>query len=181
MQYLEDFLMLNLEDYGNVGFPLPIGFIITATVIALCAAVFIITYRKRYTVMLLRSLIRHKATSEESAKTLAELRLSESSSIRRALSRSGQITYIVKRAGEVKPNYDEYVKMAKEKNFKDEQIDFAEARFYICDEKLAEAKTIVEKTNASWLIPSICAVLLIAVWVLAFIFLPDLLELLNKE
>ncbi len=170
--------MLNLKDYTSSGFPLPIGAVITLMLIALSVVMFIITYRKRYTVALLRSLIRHKARDESSAKTLKALKLSDNRSIQRALSRSGQLTFIVKRVGDVKPDYEEYVKISKVRGYKDEKIDFSSAEFYISEEEYGRAETVVEKTNTSWWVPSICSAFSLAVLVLAFFYLEKLLLLL---
>ena len=178
MKLIKDFFLLNLKDYTDSQFPLPIGATLTVMLIALCAVFFVITYRKRYTVALLRALIRKKATCEDDAKTLAELKLHENGAIKRALSRSGQLTYIVKRAGENKESYEEYIKKTKEKGYREEKTDFDSARYYINEERMELAKSIIEKTNTSWWIPAICSVFCLAVLVLCIIFLPDLLSLL---
>ncbi len=180
MKQIKEFFMLNLKDYTDGALPFPIGAVLTAGLLALCAVMFVITYRKRYTVAIVRGLIRQKAFGEDSARTLKALRLADNRSVKRALSRSGQLTYLVKRAGAESLDYEEYVKKSKQKGFREEKIDFSTAAFYIPDPQVDRARGLVEKTNTSWLIPIICSVLFALLLVLAFFFLPDLLELLIK-
>ncbi len=180
MKEILEFLNLNLKDYTTSKFPLPIGLVLTVMLLALSAAAFIITYRKRYTVAMIRGLLKHNAIDEGSARSLRSLRLSDNRGLKSALSRSGQLTFIVKRAGAIKPDYDEYVKSSKKRGYKDERINFDEAKFYISGDELTRAKTIVQNTGTSWWIPVICTVVFIAVLVLAFFYLEDLLLLIGK-
>lgn len=172
MKYIKQLFFLNLYDYEHIKFRLPIGMIVTFMAIGLCAAAFFITYRKRYTYALYGQLIRHNAISPESAKTLKELRLSDYKAVKRALSRSGQISYAVKRVNDEKPTYEEVSK----RGFKYKKIDFDTERFYINP----EASTLVRKTEGAptpaWWKPVAVSFAILIVFSILLICLPDLLE-----
>ena len=178
---LKDFFFLNLDKYENFKVSFPIGMIIFATALASCVAVFAMTFYKRTNSAICRSLMRHGATEEDKAKTLKELRLSDSRAIKSALSKSGQITSIVKRAGERRPSYEEYVASMKKKGFKPEKIDFETAKFYIAPDKADSAKKIVYGADHPWWKPIAISVGIIAVLVLLMIFLPDILTSINNS
>lgn len=180
MSFIKDFFLLDLDQFENFGIFFPIGAVITAMAVAMCAAVFIINYHKRYTTLILTQLLRHKALDEASAKTLGALRLDKLLGIKSALSRNGQLTYMVRRVGETQKTYDEYVAESKKRGYKDEKIDFEKAQFYLAPERIDRAKRVVETTNTEWWRPALMAVLIIAIWVALALFLPDLLEALNS-
>lgn len=180
MEFIKDFFFLNFSQYENIGIYFPIGIFLILMCAITSASVFFITYYKKYTSSLYSQLLRHNALSEESAKTLTELRLDKSYAIRSALSRSnGQLTYIVKRAGEEKPSYEEYIKSLKKKGSSKSKIDFAEARFYIDPEKINQAKKLLEKGEPTWLGAGIISLISVGILLLCAEFLPDLLSFLN--
>jgi len=180
MKFIKDFFLLNLSQFENFGIDFPIGAIITSFLLALCIAVFIVNYHKRYTTTLLKQLIRHEAYDEARAKTLSELRINASLGIRLALSRKGQLTYMVKRVGEKNQTYEEYIETSKKKGYKDEKINFDEARFHLDSERIDRAKRLVGSTNTEWWRPALMAIFIIAIWVIVALFLPNLLEALNN-
>ena len=179
MDKIKRFLLLNFDDFENIAIPFPVGLVITGVVLALISASFVINYRKLYTTRLLRGLLRQSAIGESGAKTLRELRL-DTFSVRHALSRSGRLTYYVKRAGESKPTYEEYVKKTKERGYKGEKIDFSTAAFYIDEEREDEVKRLLERPTDNWISPIILTFVLLAVLVLSFFFAEDLLTLINN-
>ena len=178
---LKDFFFLNLDEYKNFEIAFPIGMFIIATALASCVAVFAMNYYKRTNSIICKQLMRHGATEEAKAKTLKELRLSTSRAVRAALSKSGQITHIVKRAGKYAPTYEEYVESMKKKGFKPEKIDFENAKFYIAPDKTDYAKHIVYQSNHPWWKPAAISAGIILVLVLTAIFLPDVLSSINKS
>ena len=180
MSFIKDFLLLDLNQFENFGIYFPIGAVFSLMALAFSVAVFISNYHKRYTTQLLRQLIRHKAFDEDSAKTLNALRVDKLLGLKSALTRNGQLTYMVRRVGETKQTYEEYVAMSKKRGHKDEKIDFDDARFHIDPQRIDRAKRLVETTNAEWWRPAIMALVIIAIWVVAALFLPDLLEALNE-
>lgn len=178
---LKDFFFLNLSDYKNFKISFPIGVFLIAAALASCAAVFAMTYYKRTNFAICKQLMRHGATEESKAKTLKELRLFGSRAVKSALSRSGQITHIVKRAGESIPTYEEYVENMKKKGYKPDKIDFDTAKFYISPEKTDAAKKILYSASHPWWKPAAISVGIVAVLVLLMIFLPDILSSINKS
>ena len=181
MKYIKDFFFLNLENYENIAFPFPIGIFLTVFTLALCIMSFVVNYYKRHTTYMLKQLLRHKAFDASVAKTLSELNLKDSFPVKLALSGSGQLTYLVKRAGFVRPTYEEYVENSKIKGFKDEKINFQEAKFYLDIEKIDRAKRTVERARTDWYRPVIISVVLIAILVALVFLLPMLLDFLNKS
>ena len=182
MNVIKDFFSLNFLDYENIGFYFPIGVFLTLLCISMCALVFFTTYYKKCAGALCRGLLRHEALSEESAKTLAELRLDGVFLIRYALGRgSGQLTYAVKQAGVEKLTYEEYVKERAKKGAKADKIDFKSARFYVLPERRETASKIVTNSETSWLVAIAFSVLFIVILVLLANFLPSLLEAIHDS
>ena len=181
MDFIKDFFTLNLNQFKNFGISFPIGAILTSFALALCTAVFIINYHKRYTLSLLTQLIRHEAIDAASAKTLKALRINAGFGIRSALSRKGQLTYMVRRVGESSQTYEEYLAASKKRGYRDEKIDFDNATFYLDPEHSDRAKRLIETTNSEWWRPALMAAIIIGIWILAILFLPDLLETINAS
>jgi len=181
MKLIKDFFRLNLNDYEGFEIAFPIGAFIFAVAVATVAAVFAMTYYKRTNTALYKQLLRHGAIEEEKAKTLKELRLLDSRAVKSALSRSGQLTHIVKRAGETPLTYEEYVASAKKGGYKTQKIDFETAKFYIAPDKTDVAKKTVYGANHAWWKPVAISVGIIAVLVLLMIFLPDVLAKISKS
>ena len=175
MRYIKELFLLNLYDYEHIKFRMPIGMILTFLAIALAAATFFITYRKRYTYTFFTQLIRHNADCEERAKTLKELRLADYGALKRALSRSGQLTYMIKRVDEVKPTYEE----ARKRGFKYAKIDFTTERFYINPESLAKVKQIENTSYPAWWKPVVASIAILVVFAVLLICMPKLLELID--
>ena len=180
MRFFKDFFFLNLEDYDNFGIRFPLGMFLIFLSVAMCAAYFIITYRNIYMVTLLKKLIRHNATSEECAITLGEIGLSKNRPLCRALSRSGQLTFIVKQKGAVETTYEEYTKKLKTKNFKDAKIDFRLAEFYISPDRIDRAQKMVETNSTSWVKPIVLSGITLALLFLFAIFSPEILTAINN-
>lgn len=177
---LRDILFLNAQDYLDTASSIPINIIVMIIALTLCASSFFINYHKTYTVRIIRALLRKDATGEETAKTLSELRLADSSAVRRALSRSGQLTGIVKRAGYVEPTYEEYKARVKEKK-KDDKIDFATERFFIPADKIERAKLIKEKENPTLLRTVLVCLFIIALSVCVMMLMPSILTLISNN
>lgn len=180
MKILKEFFFLNLIQFENIGIYFPIGVFLILLCAAACFSVFFITYYKTYTRSLYKQLIRHNATSEENAKTLSEIRLDASFAIRSALSRrNGQLTYIVKRAGEEKIGYEEYMERSAKSKGGEEKIDFSAARFYIPKERCDEAKKILDGAEPSWILAGVLCVFFAGLLVLAVFTMSDLLSIIN--
>lgn len=180
MKIIKEFFFLNLSQYENIGIYFPIGAFLILLCIVGCISVFFLTYYRMFTRSLYSQLLRHNAKDEQSAKTLSELRVDKSFAIRSSLSRSnGQITYIVKRAGEEKLSYDEYIEKTKEKGYKPEKIDFSSARFYIPEDKTDFAKKLLENSDSSWIKAAIVSVCIIGILIISIFTMEDLLSFIN--
>ena len=179
MSFLKDFFLLNFNQYENFGFAFPIGIFCFSLAVAFSVAAFVINWHKSYTTALIKQLLRHEAIGEENAKTLAALRVDKIFGIKSALSRRGQLTYIVKRAGKVAPTYEEYRAASKKRGFREEKIDFDTALFYIDEGKLDRAKRLVAGPGAEWWRPALITVFLFAAFVLCAAFLPGFFEYIN--
>ena len=177
---LRDIFFLDAQDYLSTASRIPINIIVLIIALTLCASSFFINYHKAYTVKIIRALLRKEATGEQTAKTLAELRLDDSAAVRRALSRGGQLTKIVKRAGYVEPTYEEYKASLKEKK-NDEKIDFDAARFFIPAENLERAKHIKEKENPTLLRTLLVCLLILALSVCVMMLMPSILTLISNN
>ena len=181
MDYIMDFLELNLSDFENFGINFPIGAFLVFFTAAMCVASFIYNNKKRYTVSMLKQLTRHNATDAENAKTLKELHLERVWSLKNALSGSGQLTYIVKTANEQKMDFEEYTAQSKKRGFKSKKINFDEAKFYIPSEKMNKAKSIIQGSSTEWWRPALVSVFLIAALAILSVFLPNILQTINSS
>ena len=181
MNFITDFLSLNLTQYENFGINFPIGMVIVIFSVAMCVAFFIYNYRKRYTAFMLKQLIRHNATSAENAKTLKDIHLEKNLYLKSALSGSGQLTYLVKSADASNPTYEEYVTESKKRGFKEKKINFEEAKFYVHEERVNKAKRIVETSNTEWWRPILFSAIVIVLLVISAIFLPEILNSINSS
>lgn len=116
-----DYFRINLRDYG-FGVDLEISKALLIVILGVCIAIVMINFNKAQLFTLIKQLIRHEAYSEEDAKSLKGLGLYDNRFIKYSLSRDGQFTRIVRRVGEVKPTYEEYVNAEKEKKARKKQL-----------------------------------------------------------
>ena len=179
MEKIKDFLFLNLSDYENIGINLPIGAIIIVLSAVMILAAFCVNYQKSCASVICSRLLRLGAISEEKGRGLRELRLNCSLGVKIALRGGGELGSVVKRAGERKMSYGEYISASKKKGFKNERADLDNALFYISPDSIDRAHKIAAENN-SVLMPVIITAVLVGALVLAVLFLPDLLSLLNK-
>lgn len=176
---LKDLIMLNAKDYLEIDSDVYINLIMLFIALALCVASFFINYHKTYTVSIIKQLLRHDATNEEKAKTLASLHLEDKRGLKAALSRNGQLTAIIKRVGHVEPTYEEYMALLKEKKQTREKIDFKTALFYIPEENVAKAKLIKERENPTLMRTSLVCVLILALFVCLMLLMPEILRFIS--
>ena len=73
------------------------------------------------------------------------------------------------------------MRLPKKDRYKSEKIDFGSSRFYIAPEQLDRARTTLDKTSSSIFKPVLIAVILIAIWLLLALLLPDLLSYINSS
>lgn len=171
---------MNLNQYENFGLSFPIGIFLIFMTVVLCASAFLINYQKRYTLAVLKQLARHKATDEKSAKTLGELHLERSLGLKYALAKSSALKSMVKMVGEKTPTYEEFIENSKNKDYKEEKIDFESARFYIDTGAQAKVQRIMQEPEPAWWRPILMSLFFIAIAVIVGVFLPQLLYWVNN-
>lgn len=177
---LRDIIFLNAKDYLLTESNIPINIVVLAIGIALSVASIFIYYHKAYTLAIIKALLRREAVGEENAKTLSELHVNSSFALKRALSRKGQLTRIVKRAGYTEPTYEEYMALSK-KERRGEKIDFETARFFIPRDLVDKAKLIKDKENPTVIRTLLVCLLIIALSVCFMMLMPAILTFLSNN
>ena len=180
MNFIKEFLFLNLSDYENIGIELPIGAILFGFCIVMIGFTFYYRYQRNAVSAICTRLLRADAVSEEKGRGLGELRLDGSLGVKIALRGGGELGSIVKRVGEKKMSYEEYISATKKRGYKAEKVDFSTALFYIDPDRRDRAERLSSERHSA-LMPIIISAVLIAVLVIAMLFLPDLLAMINKN
>ncbi len=173
-EYFDKFINLNLNEYLNIGINLEINKLMLCLFIGLILSTVLISYFRRGMVDLVRSLLRREARSEDSAKTLEELKL-KSLAVRYAVTRNSRIQKIVKQKGAPEYTYEEYRELMKKKGFKEEKIDLSTAKFYIPEAASDDAKRIYEKNEISLINTVLFCVLLLIIFVCIALVMPEIL------
>ena len=172
---IKELLSLNLKDYENIGVDFEINKFLLFLAIGLCAASFVINYRRSLIIDTVKQLFRHNATGEENAKTLTELGLMSSSGIRKAVVSDSQLRKMIRVVGEVNPTYDEYLASTKRGGKKLPETDITTARIYIPDESLERAKFVYNTYSTSLLKTILLCVFIIAVTVCLILVSPSVI------
>ena len=176
MKSIKEFFNLNLNE--KVGFALPIGAILTVLTFAFIIATFYLYFYKLSSTTLYKRLLRYNAVSEEKARSFSELKLEKVRSIIFALKSGGEITRIVRIAGEEKLTYDEYLERSKKKGCKEKKRDYKTAKFYIDGEKSDRAKALASE-NVSIIKPIVVSAVLLALFIALVFTLPSLISLID--
>lgn len=179
MEFVKSYLLLNLKDYFDGGIDFPINLFLLSIALGICVASFILTFHKRYCALILKQLVRHNAYDPENAKTLGELHIKPSFFIRSAFNRRGQLTDMVKRVGAAEYTYEQYVKLQKKKDFKEEKIDFENARFFLSPERIDRIKRLNEEGIPSYLQTALGCILIFAIFVCISLFMPEILSFIS--
>ena len=175
-----DFLLLNLNEYENFVFDFPIGAFIFFLSIAMIATLFLYNYYKSTTNAFLRGLLRHEAIGKTKAVSLKKLHLERNFLLKSVLSKSGGLlSRLTSRVGETKLSYEEHVKLAKEKGYKEEKIDFSKEAFYIREDSKEKAEDELLRNSTSIITPIVFSALIIVITVLLMIYLGDILSFIN--
>ena len=199
-KYINDYLSVNLADYENIGVNFEISKFLLIVLIGLCISFFVIDWHRGYMLLAVKKLFRHEALDEASAKTLGELGLDRSFSVRWALSHETRLSKIVKRVGEPEYTYEEYVELEKSlKNRKknkaeaaknadevgtrtqSEKWDFATARFYVNPKRISEAREIEQNYSASVIKTSLFSLMFVIIFVGITLIMPELLSFINSS
>lgn len=171
---------INLNDYENINFNLEINKVVLGASIALIIGIILFnTYRAKIRLLVMQ-LIRHEAYSEESGKTLMELRIDKTFVLKYLLNGNNILTKIVARVGEKHFTYEEYVALSKEERAKAELIDFETAAFYIRDDKKEFALSVVDKYNTSLTKTILAIVFVISMCVCVVFCMPGILNVISN-
>lgn len=204
--FYEEVFSLNMEDFRNIGVDFPINKILFCVMLGICLGMIVSAYHKRYMYITVKQLMRHEARSEQTAKTLAELGLSKSFAVRRAIASGGQLSRIVGRVGEQLHTYEEYLENEKQikaekkeqrraffkKNTSNSQeqisstqsilkeaVDLDTAKFYIREEMQDRASRIFSGAGVCWWRTALACVLVVFAFLFLMICMPSLLTLIN--
>ena len=175
---IKEYLSLNLNDYENININFEINKFILFCAIALCVVAFYVNYKRSMMVHIVKQLLRKNAIDEESAKTLAELKLDSSRGIKKAIFTSSQLRRLISIVGESRPTYEEYVAAQKAKK-KIDSPDPTTVRIYIKAESLDRAKHIYNTYNVSIFNTLLTCALIIAFGVCLVLVMPELLTVIN--
>ena len=96
------------------------------------------------------------------------------------LSSSDRLKKLVGRVGEREYTYEEFVRLNKEKKYKEEKIDFATARFYLREEGIGRSRHIVEVGHTSMLNTVLFSILIFAIYVCILLLMPEILTVINN-
>lgn len=192
MSFYKKYIMLNLNEYDSFeGFDFYVTLFIAILTVFICIGICISNTRKNTMLTMVKQLYRHGATSEESAKSLKELRIKNTFFLRSLLSDGTRLSRIVLRVGAKKLTYEEYIEEMKSNGFfkrkkrkeanacdsvSDEKIDFESAKFYISDEKELEVKNILSKNvTTPWQNVLLC-VFFVCISICIVFLMPEILH-----
>lgn len=179
IEFYNKYFLINLKDYPNIGFDMQINVVLFCFLIGLIVTTVIYNYKTEGNTRLIKRLQRLEATNEENAKTLDELNLNNFNS-RQTLSGSGRISKIISRVGAEKMSYEEYKAAIKNKDYREEKINFKEARFYINEDGIDEATRIAESNNTSPINTVLYCILMVTIYVFIMFLMPSILTLINN-
>lgn len=179
MDLIAKYLHINLKDYANIGIDLEINKLLLAFTVGVIIASLAINFNQTGINVTVKKLLRKHATDEASALTLNQLGIN-TMRIRLLLSSSGQLKRLVARVGEPTYTYEEFVKLNKEKKYKEEKIDFTAARFYLREESIGRSRHIVEVGHTSMLNTVLFSVLVFAIFVCLSLLMPEILTFINN-
>lgn len=177
--FYKDHFLINLNEYPNIDIDFQISLFLLWITIGVLLATILVSYSRASMSLMIKRLIRHNAYDENSAMTLNELKIN-SLGVKILLMNSSPLTKIVKRVGEKTYTYEEYKELTKNKNFKEEKIDFAAARFYVRDESMNRAKHIAESNSPTILSTALVSLLIVSIYICLLLLMPEILTLLNN-
>ena len=178
--FIDTYVLLNLKDYFGEGYDMqPLLWFFFLSVGVSIACFFLHVYKNALS-LLAKQALRHKATSEEGAKTLTELGLRGRPIIRYLLRGEGHVYRVVSRLGAVTPTYEEYVAAQRQKGArkKRERLDLDTARFFIPEDRHAYAERLAEEGCATILRPIAAACAILLLYLLITLLAPSVLSLL---
>lgn len=170
---------INLDEYENIGFSLEINKVVLGVCIALVAGVVFLHVFRGNVRLTIVQLMRHGAKCEDDARTLKELGLGDSRVIKRLLSKDNVLTKTVARVGEVKYDYETYVKMDKKARAEAERIDFSVAKFYVKEDEATRAAFISERYVTSPIRCAVSCLFVVIMTVIVIACMPGILSVVD--
>ncbi len=178
-EFIQKYFSVNLADYPAIGIDLEINKFIFIFLIGSLVGTIAVNYRRASMHLVVRSLMRYEAKTEESARSLHEMKI-DTLGAKIALRSGGRLSKVVKRVGAKEYTYEEYSALIKDKSFKEESFDFENSKFYICDEGSDDARYIFERCSSSVLNTVLFCILLTAIAVCLMLCMPGILSLVNS-
>ena len=176
---LKKYFSINLNDYQNIGIDLEINKLLLAFTVGVIIAALAINFNQTGINLVVKRLLRKNALGVDSAITLGEMRI-DGWRTRLLLSSSDRLKKLVGRVGEREYTYEEFVRLNKEKKYKEEKIDFATARFYLREEGIGRSRHIVEVGHTSMLNTVLFSILIFAIYVCISLLMPEILTVINN-
>ncbi len=162
---VKDYFLLDTYYFFDNALHFYINIFVLLLGVAISACCFIVTAYTRSSFTVYTQLLRHKALDEESAKTLDQLHLKPTGTIKHTLLRSNHFNKCIRRAG---------VDAENNPSARSEKIDFTKERFYI--DTSVKLKSTEPPSYTSAIITS---AIIIVVSVILFWCMPDILELIS--
>ena len=169
---------LNLNEYDNININLEINVVVFFAFFALAIGVVFLNLYRGNIRLCVSQLLRHEAVGKESAKTLASLKLADSKIVKFLLCGDTLLTKIVARSGEKTYTYEEY-KALSNKDRK-EKIDFEIETFYIREDKLYQAKGMIDKYATSVMRTVFTCVFIGLICICIMACMPGILNVINN-
>ncbi len=176
---LKKYLSINLIDYENIAIDLEINKVLLFVLIGLLFATVISNIKRGMLIFTVKKLLRYEAISEESAKTLKDMRI-DSFFVKRELSGETRLKKLVSYAGEEKLTYDEYIKQLKDKKYKEKKPDYSTLKLYISKENLDKAKHIESYNSVTVVNTILICLLYFIIFTCLIIIMPEILTLINN-
>ena len=176
---LKKYFSINLKDYQNIGIDLEINKLLLVFTVGVIIAALAINFNQTGINLVVKKLLRRNALSIDSAITVGEMCI-DGWRTRFLLSTSGRLKKLVGRVGEREYTYEEFVRLNKEKKYKEEKIDFATARFYLREEGIGRSRHIVEVGHTSMLNTILFSILIFAIYVCVSLIMPEILTVVNN-
>ncbi len=175
LEFFNRYILLNTRDYG-LELDLYINLIIICFTLALIISLVAVTVRDYFGKTILKRLLRLEAKDEQSARSISELGLSKSIIANGILKRGGKHTSSIDTVGLKAPTYDDYLKAKKEKQPFSFDADISQARFFIREENITLAKTVILK-SASVVSSIVFSIIALVLCVASVILMPSILTL----
>ena len=175
LEFLKTCFSINLNEYEYIGIDLEINKILAMLFTALAVGIVLYNNYRRSIITVLSQLIRHGAKSEETAKTLRELRLDGIGAVRRMLLGDNLLTKLVARV-----DTDGKISEGETEENTKKTVDLSSARFYVKEEKYLLAESMSTRRDHSLLNTVIACVFTVIFGVCIIACMPGILNIINN-